>query len=88
VSLDDQFLKSLSIAPGTVGVGSRTYNDVQFTYDVRKSVQFYLGIDNLFNANPPPIISGLPGNQTGTETDSSTYDTIGRRFYVGLRVSL
>jgi outer membrane receptor protein involved in Fe transport len=88
VSLDDQFLKSLSIAPGTVGVGSRTYNDVQFTYDVRKAVQLYLGVDNLFNAKPPPIISGLPGNQTGTETDTSTYDAIGRRFYAGLRVSL
>jgi len=88
VSLDDQFLKSLSIEPGTVGVGSRTYNDVQLTYNVRKSVQLYLGIDNLFNTSPPPIISGLPGNQTGTETDASTYDPIGRRFYVGLRVSL
>ena len=88
MSLDDQFLKSLSIEPGTVGVGSRTYNDVQLTYDVRKSVQLYLGIDNLFNTSPPPIISGLPGNQTGTETDASTYDPIGRRFYVGLRVSL
>ena len=88
VSLDDQFLKSLSIEPGTVGVGSRTYNDFQLTYDVRKAVQLYLGIDNVFNTKPPPIISGLPGNQTGTETDTSTYDAIGRRFYVGLRVSL
>ena len=88
VSLDDQFLKSLSIAPGTVGVGSRTYNDFQLTYDVRKAVQLYLGVDNIFNAKPPPIISGLPGNQTGTETDASTYDPIGRRFYLGLRVTL
>jgi iron complex outermembrane receptor protein len=88
VSLDDQFLKSLSIAPGTVGVGSRTYNDFQFTYDLRKQVQLYLGIDNAFNTKPAPIISGLPGNTTGTETDASTYDAIGRRYYVGVRVTL
>ena len=88
VALDDQFLKSLSIAPGTVGVGSRTYNDFQFTYDVKKYLQLYLGIDNAFNAKAPPIISGLPGDVTGTETDSSTYDAIGRRYYLGLRVSL
>jgi outer membrane receptor protein involved in Fe transport len=88
VALDDQFLKSLSIAPGTVGVGSRTYNDFQFTYDVRKAVQMYFGIDNAFNAKPPPIISGLPGDVTGTETDTSTYDAIGRRYYLGLRVTL
>lgn len=88
VSLDDQFLKSLNIAPGTVGVGSRTYHDVQLTYDLRKAVQLYLGMDNIFNAKAPPIITGLPGNQPGTETDSSTYDAIGRRYYLGLRVSL
>jgi outer membrane receptor protein involved in Fe transport len=88
VSLDDQFLKSLNIAPGTVGVGSRTYHDVQLTYDLRKAVQLYLGMDNIFNTKAPPIITGLPGNQPGTETDSSTYDAIGRRYYLGLRVTL
>ena len=88
VALDDQFLKSLDIAPGSVGVGSRTYNDFQFTYDVKKSVQLYLGINNAFNAKAPPIISGLPGDTTGTETDASTYDAIGRRYYLGLRVSM
>ncbi|MYM21895.1 TonB-dependent receptor [Duganella sp. FT135W] len=88
VALDDQFLKSLSITPGSVGVGSRTYNDFQFTYDVKKSVQVYLGINNAFNAKAPPIITGLPGDTTGTETDASTYDPIGRRYYLGLRVTL
>lgn len=67
-----------------MGVGSRTYNDFQFTYDVRKSMQLYLGLDNAFNAKAPPIITGLPGTETGT----STYDAIGRRYYLGLRVTL
>jgi iron complex outermembrane recepter protein len=88
VALDDQFLKSLKIEPGSVGVGSKTYNDFQFTYDVKKSVQAYLGINNAFNAKAPRIISGLPGDSTGTETDASTYDAIGRRYYLGVRVSM
>ncbi|MET0267345.1 MAG: TonB-dependent receptor [Duganella sp.] len=88
VALDDQFLKSLNIAPGSVKVGSRTYNDFQFTYDVKKTVQLYLGLNNAFDAKAPPIISGLPGNTTGAETDASTYDPIGRRYYLGLRVTL
>ena len=88
VALDDQFLKSLEIAPGSVGVGSRTYNDFQFTYDLKKSIQLYLGINNAFDAKAPPIITGLPGSTTGTETDASTYDPIGRRYYLGLRVTL
>jgi outer membrane receptor protein involved in Fe transport len=88
VALDDQFLKQFDLAAGSVGVGSRTYQDFQFTYSLKKAVELYLGIDNAFNTKPPPIISGLPGNVTGTETEASTYDPIGRRYYVGVRVSL
>jgi hypothetical protein len=48
----------------------------------------YLGLNNAFDAKAPSIITGLPGSTTGTETDASTYDPIGRRVYVGLRVTL
>jgi hypothetical protein len=40
----------------------------------------------VFDKDPPPIISGLPDDDTGTETDAGTYDPIGRRFYGGVRV--
>jgi outer membrane receptor protein involved in Fe transport len=49
--------------------------------------QFYAGVNNLFNTKAPPIISGLPGDVTGSETDAGTYDAIGRRYYVGMRYS-
>jgi len=88
VSLDDQFLKQYGLAPGSVGIGSKTYNDFQLTYSLKKTMELYFGMDNAFNVKPPPIISGLPGSATGTETDASTYDPIGRRYYLGLRVSL
>ena len=87
-ALNDQFLLTNKLQPGSVKVGSKTYNDFQFTYDVAKKIELYLGIDNAFNAKPAPIISGLPGNTTGTETNASVYDPIGRRFYLGVRGTL
>ncbi|MTW04926.1 TonB-dependent receptor plug domain-containing protein [Pseudoduganella ginsengisoli] len=88
VSLDDQFLKGFELPPRSIGIGSKTYNDFQLTYALKKSTELYLGVDNAFDVKPPPIISGLPGNVTGTETDASVYDPIGRRYYFGVRVSL
>lgn len=89
VGLDDQFLKANFDNPQDAAkIGSVTYQDFQFTYDVKKMVQLYLGVNNAFDKKAPPIISGLPGNSTGTETDASAYDPIGRRYYLGVRVSL
>jgi outer membrane receptor protein involved in Fe transport len=48
--------------------------------------ELYVGATNLFDNEPPPIISGLPGNNTGTETDAGTYDPIGATYYGGVRV--
>ena len=88
-SLDDQFLSSsFDLPAGSVGVGSRTYTDFQLTYELYKSTELYAGLENAFNTKAPPIISGLPGSSTGTETDAGTYDPIGRRWYVGVRVKL
>jgi len=67
-------------------IASKTYFDVQGSYKWGKA-QFYAGVNNLFNTKAPPIISGLPGDVTGAETDSGTYDAIGRRYYVGARYS-
>lgn len=67
-------------------VAAKVYFDLQGSYKWGKA-QFYAGVNNLFNTKAPPIISGLPGDVTGTETDSGTYDAIGRRYYVGMRYS-
>jgi outer membrane receptor protein involved in Fe transport len=67
-------------------VASKTYFDIQGSYKWRKA-EFYLGVNNLFNTKAPPILTGLPGNTTGAETDAGTYDAIGRRYYVGVRYS-
>lgn len=87
-SLDNVFLAGFDAAPGSVKVKEKVYNDFQLTYNLRKEVDLYVGVDNAFNTKAPPIITGLPGNTTGAETDAGTYDPIGRRYYVGLRVKM
>jgi hypothetical protein len=85
--LDDQFLAAFDAPPKSASVGSKTYQDVQVRYAYNK-MEFYLGIDNLFDTKAPVIPSGLPGNTTGAETNAGIYDAIGRRYYAGFRVGI
>jgi outer membrane receptor protein involved in Fe transport len=87
-SLDDQFLGEYDLAPNSVKIGSRTYTDLQLSYLLTKKSELYFGMNNAFDQKAPRIISGLPGDNTGTETDAGTYDPIGRRWYAGLRIKL
>lgn len=94
--LDDQFMAQLCNTDSNGDcqparkeqgkVASKAYFDLQGSYKFGKA-QFYAGVNNLFNTKAPPIISGLPGDTTGAETDAGTYDAIGRRYYVGIRMS-
>ncbi|HEY0488703.1 MAG TPA: TonB-dependent receptor [Telluria sp.] len=87
-SLDNVFLADFDLAPGAIKIKEKVYNDFQLTYNLRKEVDLYVGVDNAFNTKAPAIISGIPGSTTGAETDAGTYDPIGRRYYVGLRVKM
>jgi iron complex outermembrane receptor protein len=99
--LDDQFLSAfvtpgtgtdpvtnppIPLPPGSYGVGSAVYVDLQLTYQPTEAYQVFVGANNLFDEEPPLLISGLPSNVTGTETDAGTYDAIGRRWYAGVRM--
>ncbi len=86
-ALDDQFLASYGADANSVKVKSKIYNDFQFSYQAGR-FQYYLGVDNAFNTRPAPVLSNLPGNDTGTETHAGLYDPIGRRYYIGIRFGL
>lgn len=89
--LDDQFLVQVvdendePWAPESVSIDEVFYHDVQVTWSPGDIVELYIGATNLFDEGAPRIVSGLPGNDTGTETDAGTYDPIGQRFYAGIR---
>ena len=60
--------------------------DLQMRWKPTGTYEFFVGVNNLTNAKTPLLISGIPGNDTGTETDAGTYDPIGRRFYTGVKL--
>jgi len=90
--LDDQYRMLFKLANGSLPdkkyfrVGSAFYLDSQVRFHVKKQFEFYVGVNNLLNTQPPRVITGLPGSVTGTETAAGTYDPIGRRFYSGVRL--
>jgi iron complex outermembrane recepter protein len=86
--LDDKYLSNAEIPRDAGLVKSKAYFDTQLSYQWQKKQQFYAGVNNLMNVKAPPIVNGLPSSVTGTETDAGTYDAIGRRYYVGWRMSL
>ncbi len=89
--LDDTFRARFLLANGQPApldlfkVKPFTYTDAQIRYRLQQRYDLYFGVGNLFNVAPPPIITGLPGTSTGTETAAGLYDPIGRRFYAGIR---
>lgn len=84
--LDDGFLAAFDLPRGSLGIGSVAYVDLQFTWQPTEQYQVYLGANNVFDKEPPLLISGIPSDSTGTETDAGTYDAIGRRWYAGVRL--
>ena len=87
-ALDDQFVNTFDNAGAAPKIGSYFTTDFQLTYDLKKQVQLYFGMNNAFDKRAPQVISDLPGNTTGTETNASAYDPIGRRYYLGARIQL
>ncbi|WP_300973522.1 TonB-dependent receptor [Sphingomonas sp. LHG3406-1] len=63
------------------GVGSVWYFDTALQWDFLKRYTFRIGVNNLFNKQPPTY---SPNVQSGT--DPSLYDVVGRRGFVQARL--
>lgn len=55
------------------------YHNAQLSYDVTETLRVTAGIDNIFEEDAPYVASWTDGN-----TDTMTYDLLGRRGYVRL----
>ena len=61
-------------------IPSESYFALSFNFEINDMIEFYGGIKNLMD-NDPPL---LGGNQTQSNTDPSVYDVYGRRYFLGL----
>lgn len=61
------------------------YLDLQLRFFIEGGTEFYVGADNVLD-NDPVYFGSVNGSTTGMETDTGTYDPLGRRFYAGAKV--
>jgi iron complex outermembrane receptor protein len=74
--------------PSTTTQGAEAYDiiDVNGRYNFGDRYEMRFGIDNLFDKDPP-IYGATPTSSAQGTTLSSFYDVLGRRFYVGMKIS-
>jgi len=89
VGLRWQHLPSVIPPPGSAatafGIDSHDQVDLFGRWSFLDRYQLRVGIDNLLNAEPEIVGANATNNARGAT--NSTYDQIGRRFFVGLSAS-
>lgn len=72
------------LGDSTNSIKAYWYHDIQARVKVGDGgLEFYAGVDNLFDKKPPVINQNGASNITGTETAADSYDPFGRNFYAG-----
>jgi outer membrane protein OmpA-like peptidoglycan-associated protein len=71
------------------------YNDINFRYHLTDQITPYIGINNIFNVQPPIVFqqyqqtgAGITSGVTGTNTVPDVYDVIGRFIYFGVKYQM
>ncbi|MFC5371471.1 TonB-dependent receptor plug domain-containing protein [Brevundimonas faecalis] len=81
-SMDNQGnIPAMGDDSGYSGIDSYWYHDISASYDLNDNVQFFGGIRNLTDKEPPVFDNSPDGN-----TDPNAYDVVGRYFFVGARL--
>ncbi|HEU4779432.1 MAG TPA: TonB-dependent receptor [Steroidobacteraceae bacterium] len=65
------------------GVAETWYLDLSGRYDLTESVTFRLGVNNLLDQEPRLYSPNVQAN-----TDPSTYDVLGRRYFIGVNMRM
>ena len=85
-----RYIQSVNVEndrPNFGGISSFMYHDLQVRYTLEEKYEFYVGIDNLFDEEPPELGQGVPGDVTGTNTAADVYDVIRQYGYAGFKLS-
>ena len=76
----DTFGDSPAADPVDFGkIKAQNYFDLSLRFRASENFEFYGGVDNLFDRQPPAVNAGF----TATNTDETLYDVLGRRYFVG-----
>lgn len=62
------------------------YHNIRMNFSVAKQMQFYMGVNNLFDRKPPIVPDNTSGSQA-QNTISGFYDVFGRSYFVGTRLT-
>jgi iron complex outermembrane receptor protein len=85
--LQARYTGAMDIYPGTstilTGAGAVTYIDLSGGWRIGTGLELFAGIDNVFDKQPPVLGAALGGD---SNTDTSLYDIIGRRYFATIRV--
>lgn len=73
----------LSDPDGFVNIKSESYFDLNARFKASDNFEFFGGLQNMFDNQPPVVTAGF----AATNTDENLYDVIGRRFFVGAKMS-
>jgi outer membrane receptor protein involved in Fe transport len=68
-------------------IDAYNYFDLAGSVEVKKGVAFRLGVNNLFDKDPPVIAQGLLSSFGNGNTYPGVYDVAGRTFFVGVSAS-
>jgi iron complex outermembrane receptor protein len=77
-----KYLGPVSASEAAYAIPTYTYSDFQVKFDVDKKYEFYVGVNNAFDKQPP-FIAGGNSQWPGTNTVADTYDVLGRMIYAG-----
>jgi len=76
------FVDAMADVFGGPGVSAYSRFDLFGSVGLTEGLSLSAGVNNLFNVEPQATFGGLPGN-----TDSGTYDTLGRRYFITAKAS-
>jgi len=63
-------------------VGDEHYFDLGLRYDTKAGFEIFGGVQNLTNNEAPSILTGF----TSANSDLTTYDGIGRAYFIGAKM--
>jgi outer membrane receptor protein involved in Fe transport len=76
----------VTASSGAYNIPAFTYHDMQIKYVWKNKYEFYFGVNNMLDQQPP-FIAGGNSQWPGTNTVADSYDLLGRTFFVGTRLS-